>query len=300
MQTKLAEPGAIILAAARVPGLLRPATVRDPGVRAAPRPASPAGSAVTGTTTGSGTPRAVDLVVIRRRLAVAMTTLLLAVGCRPPSPAVAPTPIITVSVPTTSVEAPAEVEPAPSPWERLLALQAVFSGGTPEPPCPADQAATVLVVDGDEGTRVALAEEAGCVAHSPVAHGEVQLCCPTGLEAPSATRTGEGKSCEQAREEYVANHNPEAFNDAPGPGVTASLYGRVLSQGRYLNACNVKANWGVTVCAAIQNGAAAGVSVRTTPASIETADCIAKEIREIVFPPSPTMDIIETTFAPSE
>lgn len=238
--------------------------------------------------------------VFHRALLSAVVAALLA-ACRPPAPAApAPTPIVTVAAPTPSAEAPPGPEPAPSPWQQLLVIEAVFSGGTPEPPCPAEQSPRVLVTGEDGAPRTELAQQAGCAAQTPVVHGEIQLCCPTGLEAPSATRTGEGKSCEQAREEYVANHNPEAFNDAPGPGVTASLYGRVLSQGRYLNACNVKANWGVTVCAAIQNGAAAGVSVRTTPASIETADCIAKEIREIVFPPSPTMDIIETTFAPSE
>lgn len=149
------------------------------------------------------------------------TVLLAGAGCRSPAPsAPASTPIVTVSVPATSADAPADPKPEPSPWDRLLALQAVFTGGAPEPPCPADRAARVLVVGEDEEPRVALAEEAGCVAHSPVAHGEIQLCCPTGLEAPSAVRTGEGQSCEAAQQEYVASLDPETGKDAP-PDVSA-------------------------------------------------------------------------------
>ncbi|MBN2192898.1 MAG: hypothetical protein JW751_08780 [Polyangiaceae bacterium] len=105
-----------------------------------------------------------------------------------------------------------------------------------------------------------------------------RLCLP-------AIRTGGVKSREQAQQEYVASHDPGAGKDGSDSEVTAGIYGMVLNRGTYLDSCSVEATWGVSICAAVQNGAVVGVSVRTTPASAATGDCTAAKVREIIFPP---------------
>lgn len=81
---------------------------------------------------------------------------------------------------------------------------------------------------------------------------------------------------------------------------TKGAYGHILKQGRYLVSCDVKETWAVSVSATVQNGVAGGVSVYTVPSSLDTADCIAAEIRKIAFPVNPTMDIADATFDASE
>lgn len=121
------------------------------------------------------------------RVMLAVALLLAGSACRSPAPAApAPTPIVTVALPATSPE----VHPSPSPNHRrgTACSSSKLSSpvARPNPPCPAGQAAWVLVTGEDEGPRMAFAEEVGCVARSPVVHGEIQLCRPTGLEALSA------------------------------------------------------------------------------------------------------------------
>ncbi|MBN2196108.1 MAG: hypothetical protein JW751_25045 [Polyangiaceae bacterium] len=82
---------------------------------------------------------AVDLFALRRGLVRALLATLLTVACRSPSPsAPSPTPVVTVAAPAPSAKAPPAAEPEKPPCDQLLALQAVFAGGTPEPPCPAE------------------------------------------------------------------------------------------------------------------------------------------------------------------
>ncbi|MBN2196109.1 MAG: hypothetical protein JW751_25050 [Polyangiaceae bacterium] len=158
----------------------------------------------------------------------------------------------------------------------------------------------VLVTGEDETGRQELARQAGCFARATESKVEVPLCCPASLEAPAAARTGGGKSCEQARQEYVAAFDPKAVKDAPAPEVTAGMHGMILNLGQYLVVCSVADTSGVTICAAVQHGRVQGVTVRTMPASIEMADCVARTVRGMSFPAHPRMDVTRTTFAPSE
>jgi hypothetical protein len=54
---------------------------------------------------------------------------------------------------------------------------------------------------------------------------------------------------------------------------------------------------GVNICAAVQNGRAVGVTVRTSPPSAGIAGCIAGQIRGMAFPAHPRLDIAYTNFS---
>lgn len=163
---------------------------------------------------------------------------------------------------------------------------------------PAGRVGMVLVTGNDGAMREQLARDAGCSVPLPGVAVETLISCPARLKAPSHGRTGGGRSCEQARQEYVRGVGGEKAAGAP-PDPTKGVYGPILKQGRYLVTCNVNETWAVSVSAAVQNGVAVGVSVFTVPSSIDTADCIAAEIRKLSFPVNPTMDIADAIFEAS-
>ena len=55
---------------------------------------------------------------------------------------------------------------------------------------------------------------------------------------------------------------------------------------------------GVSICAAVQNGRAVGVTVRTTPSSPGIAGCIRSAVFGMGFPAHPRLDITSTMFQP--
>ena len=95
-----------------------------------------------------------------------------------------------------------------------------------------------------------------------------------------------------ARDRYVESYE----QDAP-PDLSAGQYGAVLNRGTYLNACGVPGNMSVSICAAVQNGQAVGVTVTTKPKNGGIASCIAGQIRSMSFPAHPRLDITTTTFS---
>jgi hypothetical protein len=102
---------------------------------------------------------------------------------------------------------------------------------------------------------------------------------------------GGGMSCEAARARYV-----EDYDKSGPPDLSAGAYGAVLNKGSYLNACNVPSSMGVTVCAAVQNGRAVGVTVTTQPPDPKIASCVAGAVRSLSFPSHPRLDVTTTTF----
>lgn len=104
-----------------------------------------------------------------------------------------------------------------------------------------------------------------------------------------------GMSCEAARDRYVEEYNMGGGKGPPD--LTAGAYAGVLNKGSYLNACGVPPTMAVNICAAVQNGRAVGVTVRTTPANAGIAGCVASQIRGMSFPAHPRLDIAYTNFA---
>jgi hypothetical protein len=101
-----------------------------------------------------------------------------------------------------------------------------------------------------------------------------------------------GLSCEGARARYVEDYS----KDAP-PDLSAGAYGAVLNKGTYLNSCGVPSSMSVTICAAVQNGRAVGVTVTTSPPNKGVAGCISGAVRGISFPSHPRLDVTTTTFS---
>jgi hypothetical protein len=52
----------------------------------------------------------------------------------------------------------------------------------------------------------------------------------------------------------------------------------------------------VTVCAAVQNGHAVGVTITTEPPNSGISSCIAGAVRRMSFPSNPKLDIATTRF----
>lgn len=101
-----------------------------------------------------------------------------------------------------------------------------------------------------------------------------------------------GLSCESARAKYI-----EDFDKSAPPDLSAGAYGAVLNKGTYLNSCGVPSSMSVTICAAVQNGRAVGVTVTTNPQNKGIASCVAGAVRALSFPSHPRLDVTTTSFA---
>lgn len=107
-----------------------------------------------------------------------------------------------------------------------------------------------------------------------------------------------GGGCKEVQDNYEKHcFSTPADCDHKTADVSEKAYGDVLNKGTYLNTCNAPASMAVTICAAVINGKAEGVTVTTTPHDSEVGSCIAKSIIEMSFPVSPKLDITKTTFA---
>ena len=105
---------------------------------------------------------------------------------------------------------------------------------------------------------------------------------------------GGGMSCEAAQAAYVEEMKIGTKGQAD---LTAGQYGAVLNNGAYLSRCGVPENMSVSVCAAVQNGRAVGVSVNTNPRNPGISSCIAAQVRGMGFPSHPKLDVTRTSFA---
>jgi hypothetical protein len=105
-----------------------------------------------------------------------------------------------------------------------------------------------------------------------------------------------GLSCEGARSRYVEEYN--MGGDGTPPDLSAGQFGAVLNSGTYLNSCGVPPSTAVSICAAVQNGHAVGVTVTVNPPNGSIAGCIAGQIRSMSFPSHPRLDVTTTVFKP--
>ncbi|HSC89213.1 MAG TPA: hypothetical protein VLC09_18150, partial [Polyangiaceae bacterium] len=104
---------------------------------------------------------------------------------------------------------------------------------------------------------------------------------------------GGGMSCEAAQNAYVEEMKMGSKGQAD---LTAGQFQATLGNGSYLNACGVPDSMSVNVCAAIQNGRAVGVTVRTTPSNPGIQGCLAGKVRAMSFPSHPKLDVTRTSF----
>jgi hypothetical protein len=101
-------------------------------------------------------------------------------------------------------------------------------------------------------------------------------------------------SCEAAQAAYVEEMNvggPRGQAD-----LTAGQFGSILNRGTYFAHCGVPGDMGVSICAAVQNGRAVGVTIRTTPRNPKLEQCVAGGVRGLSFPSHPKLDVTRTQF----
>lgn len=103
-----------------------------------------------------------------------------------------------------------------------------------------------------------------------------------------------GLSCEGARAKYIEEIS---IGGAKGQAdLTAGQFASVLNNGAYISACGTPGSMKVTVCAAVQNGRAVGVTITTEPPNGGISSCIAGAVRRMSFPSNPKLDIATTRF----
>jgi hypothetical protein len=105
---------------------------------------------------------------------------------------------------------------------------------------------------------------------------------------------GGGMSCESAQNAYVEEMNiggPRGQAD-----ITGQQYGSILNRGSYFAHCGVPESTGLSICAAVQNGRAVGVTVTAKPRNRGIESCVAASVRGLSFPSNPKLDVTRTNF----
>jgi eukaryotic-like serine/threonine-protein kinase len=105
---------------------------------------------------------------------------------------------------------------------------------------------------------------------------------------------GGGQSCESAQAAYVEEMSmggPKGQAD-----LTAGQYGSVLNRGSYFGHCGVPESTNLSICAAVQNGRAVGVTVVAKPRDRRIEACVAAGVRGLSFPSHPKLDVSRTNF----
>lgn len=145
-----------------------------------------------------------------------------------------------------------------------------------------------VVIQEDESTNV---ETDGALA---IKGGKKKARRRSSSGAPgSIPQIAGGQSCEAAMDAY----NEEKSMDGEGQAdITAGQYGRVLNSGSYFSHCGVPMSMSVSICAAVQNGKAVGVTVSTQPGDAKRASCVASAVRGLSFPSHAKLDVTRTRF----
>jgi hypothetical protein len=138
--------------------------------------------------------------------------------------------------------------------------------------------------------QISAARESGCSVLSTSPKGTA-ICCPASLPVASNPNTAGGKSCDEALLDYEPTEKEE---ETKSP--SAGKYGAVLNRGTYFAHCNVPSATKLSICAAIQNGKAVGVTVETRPYRPDLAECVAKSVLGLKFPARPRLDVTKTAF----
>lgn len=115
----------------------------------------------------------------------------------------------------------------------------------------------------------------------------------TSAPAPSqrtwtATR---GMGCEEAHASFERTIDVSA---TPGADVPREAYARMLEDFANYRSCDLNHEMDVSICVAVVNGRARGITVKTQPANARLATCIASAVSRLHYPKSPNMDLVRT------
>jgi hypothetical protein len=104
---------------------------------------------------------------------------------------------------------------------------------------------------------------------------------------------GGGQSCESAQAAYVEEMS---MSGGGQKDITGGQYGAVLNRGSYFGHCGVPDSTSLSICAAVQNGRAVGVTVIAKPRDRRVESCVAAGVRGLSFPSHPKLDVTRTSF----
>ena len=152
----------------------------------------------------------------------------------------------------------------------------------PAPPAPAPAVATTRPLE--------RSTEAPVVSLPPASPAPAPAPAPA--DSPPIA-VSSGPSCEQAQ----ATQGQEiVIGKTRAPDLPRAALSNVLNNGSVLAGCGVPERTQVSICTAIQNGRAVGVTVTTRPGSTRISSCVARKVRSLRFPSSPHLDVTHTRF----
>lgn len=116
---------------------------------------------------------------------------------------------------------------------------------------------------------------------------------PRPSAAPLTGGSSDGTTCEQAIDK---NNEELAIGKKQDNDLSTNDLGAVLNNGAYLAECDVPASARVSVCAAVKEGHAVGVTVAVSPSNPDVEKCVSGKVRTMGFPIHKKLHVARTTF----
>jgi hypothetical protein len=105
--------------------------------------------------------------------------------------------------------------------------------------------------------------------------------------------SSDGATCEEVID---ANNEELTLGKKQEADLRTEELGAVLNNGAYLNDCEVPDKARLSVCAAVKEGRAVGVTVAMSPSEPAVERCVAGKVRALGFPIHKKLHITRTTF----
>jgi len=172
------------------------------------------------------------------------------------------------------------------------------------PACPTGLCATTAWLAAVLLLGCGASQPSGAHPAAPVSFGPTESSTEAAGDIPGEAPSPEDDvppidfpSCEQARDGNVESVDLASRGNMP-PDIPLSEYSAVLGRGTYLVPCGVPSTAAVTVCAAVVQGKAVGITVTLSPHNQRIINCVIEGIQGLSFPSHPRMDIATTRFEP--
>lgn len=100
-------------------------------------------------------------------------------------------------------------------------------------------------------------------------------------------------TCEEVMD---SNVDEVAIGKKQEADLRAEELSSILNQGAYLSECDVPEDAKLSVCAAVKEGRAMGVTIAMQPSNPDLERCVAGKVRALGFPIHPKLHVARTTF----
>ncbi|MCA9627699.1 MAG: hypothetical protein KC766_08540, partial [Myxococcales bacterium] len=240
---------------------------------------------------------ATDRVPIGAWVSAAMEPAARAAPARPPgttafAPAPQSAPLTAAREHRTEAGSAADLSATSAPQPRLPARDVAASqpAGRPE-------AATGEAGAGSEPSATSQLDLPAPPKVDTLPGAAPALPSPPTEETPKAigSQSSAGTSCEAAIERY--QEEIRIGGPAAPPDLSRAHFASVLENGSYFSHCGVPDAMSLEICAAVRDGRAVGVTIRSTPGDRRIQACVARAVRGLSFPAHPRLDVTRTRFA---